>query len=63
MVATTVGWLVGAVPLAAAMAIVAIAAFNAGAVRAAPRPAKVIGLQQMVFGLAVVAVTAIAVRA
>lgn len=33
------------------------------AVRAAPRPAKIIGFQQMFFGLAAVIVTAIAVLA
>lgn len=62
-VAVTVGWVAGAVPVAAAIAIGAVAAFNVGAVRAAPRPAKAIGLQQMFFGLAVVVVTAIAVLA
>jgi hypothetical protein len=51
------------VPLAAALAIVAVAAFNIRAVRVAPRPAKVIGLQQMFFGFAVVIITAIAVQA
>jgi hypothetical protein len=63
VVAVTVAWVADAVPLAAAIAIFAIAAFNAGAVRTAPRPAKVIGLQQMFFGIAVVVVTAVAVRA
>ncbi|MFP4512142.1 MAG: YwiC-like family protein [Acidimicrobiales bacterium] len=63
VVVVAVGWLAGAVPLAAALAIVGVAGFNVGAVRVAPRPAKVIGLQQMFFGIAVVAVTAIAVLA
>lgn len=63
VVAVAVAWLVGAVPLAAAVAIVAVAVFNVGAVRVAPRPATIIGLQQMFFGIAVVIVTAIAVRA
>ena len=59
-VAAAVGWSVGAVPLAAAIAIALVAGFNIGAVRAAPRPAKVVGVQQMVFGIAVVVVTAVA---
>ena len=59
--AVAVAWLVGAVPPAAAVAIVSVAAFNAAAIRAAPRPAKIIGLQQMFFGIAVVVVTAAAV--
>lgn len=63
VVAVAVAWFADAVPLAAAIAIIAVAAFNLGAVRAAPRPAKVIGLQQMFFGVAVVVVTAVAVLA
>jgi len=63
VVAVVVAWFADAVPLAAAIAIIAVAAFNLGAVRAAPRPAKVIGLQQMFFGVAVVVVTAVAVLA
>lgn len=62
-VAATVTWLAGAIPIPAALAIVAVAVFNIGAVRAAPPPAKIIGLQQMFFGIAVVLVTAIAVLA
>lgn len=62
-VAVTVAWLADAVPLAAVLVIIAVAAFNVGAVRAAPRPAKVIGLQQMFFGIAVIIVTAVAVLA
>jgi hypothetical protein len=58
----TVAWTLDAVPAAAVLAIAAVALFNAIAVRAAPRPAKVIGLQQLFVGLAVVAITAIAVR-
>lgn len=60
-VAVTIAWAADATPPAAAIAIGVVAAFNVAAVRAAPRPAKVIGLQQMCFGFAVVAVTAIAV--
>lgn len=63
VLAVTVGWLVDAVPLVAAIAIAVVAMFNVGAVRAAPRPAKIIGFQQMFFGVAVVIVTAIAVLA
>jgi hypothetical protein len=62
-VAVTIAWLLDAVPLPAAIAIVAVAVFNVGAVRSAPRPAKIIGLQQMFFGIAVVVVTAVAVLA
>jgi hypothetical protein len=63
VLAVTFGWLVDAVQLAAAIAIAVVAVFNVGAVRAAPRPAKIIGFQQMSFGVAVVIVTAIAVLA
>ena len=59
--AVTIAWLADVVPLAAAIAIAGVAVFNIRAVRAAPRPAKSIGLQQMVFGITVVIVTAIAV--
>ncbi len=61
--AGTVG--IGSVAAETALALglwVAVAA-RAGAVRAAPRPAKIIGLQQMFFGIAVGIVTAIAVLA
>lgn len=61
--AVTAAWVAGAVPLAAAIAIAGVGVFNLAAVRAMPRPAKVIGLQQMFFGIAVVAVTTIAVLA
>lgn len=61
VVAVTVAWSADAVPVAAAAAIIAVAGFNVGAVRAAPRPAKIIGLQQMFFGIAVVTATAISV--
>lgn len=59
--AVLVGWGLDAVPVAAVGAIVAVAAVNLVAVRAAPRPPKVIGMQQMVLGLAVLLVTAAAV--
>ena len=63
VIAVTAGWLVDAVPVAAAVAIAAVAMFNVAAVRAAPRPAKIIGFQQMFFGVTAVIVTAIAVLA
>ena len=59
----SVAWWAGAVPWLAAIAIAAVAGFNLGAVRLAPRAATTIGLQQMLFGGAVIALTAIAVRA
>jgi hypothetical protein len=54
------GWLAGAVPLAAVLAIAAMAAANTTAVRMRPRPAAVIGIQQALTGIAVVAVVAVA---
>lgn len=59
VVAVVCGWIVDAVPAAAVIAIAVVAAFNAGAVRLPPRPAKTIGVQQMLFGIAVVVVTAV----
>lgn len=61
--AATAAWVAGAVPLVAAIAIAAVAVFNVGAVRTSPRPAKVIGVQQMLFGIAVVVTTALVVLA
>jgi hypothetical protein len=63
VVAVTVAWSAGTVPFAAVIVLAAVGAFNVGAVRSPPRPAKTIGLQQMFFGIAVVIVTAIAVLA
>jgi hypothetical protein len=62
VIGVMVGWVLDTVPTASVIVIAAGALFNTVAVRAAPRPAKVIGMQQLCFGLAVVAVTAIAVR-
>ena len=42
------------------IAIILIAVFNVVVVRIAPRPAKIIGLQQMFFGIAVIVITAVA---
>ena len=61
--AVAVGWALDAVPIASVVAIGIVAVVNLTAVRLAPRPAKVIGMQQMVLGLTVTAVTAIAVLA
>jgi len=65
MALLTVGiaWALGLIPLAPVASIAVLAAFNIWAVRAAPRPAVVIGIQQMIFGIAVVATTAISVLA
>ncbi len=56
-------WLLDAIPLAPVLAMAAVAAVGVVAVRAPPRPAVVIGVQQMVLGAAVVAITAAAVLA
>lgn len=59
-----VGWFVDAVPFAAVVALTVLALFNVVALRrAVPTRAVVIGVQQMVFGLVVIAVTATAVLA
>lgn len=47
LVAATITWLVGAIPSASVMAIAVVTTFNIGAIRATSRPAKVIGLQQV----------------
>lgn len=59
--AVVAGWAQDAVPLAAVMALVAVAAYHLVAVRTAPRPAVRIGVEQTVVGLSVVLVTALAV--
>lgn len=61
--AVAVGWSLGAVPLAAAIAVTALGVFNIIGLNGPPPRAVVIGLQQMAFGLIIVAVTAIAVLA
>ena len=61
--AVVVGWLTSLVPLAAMLAIVALALVNVAALRLPPRPAVAIGIQQMMFGVAVIATTAVAVVA
>jgi hypothetical protein len=57
------GRLLGEVPTAAVAAIVALAAFEVVAVRLPPRPAALLGAQQVVLGLTVVLITGLAVRA
>ncbi len=61
--AVVVAWVADAVPLAPVVAVSAIAAFNVAAVRGPVKRVVVVGVQQMIFGIAVVAVTAIAVLA
>jgi hypothetical protein len=63
LAAVVIGTVFDAVPLAATIFVAVVAAMNFTAVRLAPRPAKVIGIQQMCFGLAAVIVTAVAVLA
>ena len=55
------GWIGGLVPGPAVVAIAVLAGSNAVAVRLPPRRVVVIGIQQMVLGLAVIATTAVAV--
>jgi hypothetical protein len=59
--AVAVGWGVGDVPAASVAALAVVAGVNLVAVRAEPRPPKVLGMQQMVLGLMVTLVTAAAV--
>lgn len=59
--ATVAAWSLDAIPVAPMLAVAAIAVFNVAAIRRPVKRAVVIGLQQMTFGVAVVAVTAIAV--
>jgi len=59
--AATVGWLLDSVPLAALVALTLLAIFNTASLSRSPPRAVVTGVQQMVFGLIIVAVTATAV--
>jgi hypothetical protein len=63
LAAVLIGWLFDAVPLAAVLVVAALGMFNTLGLNRPPPRAVVIGVQQMVFGLIVVAVTAIAVLA
>ena len=60
-VSVIIAYLFHIVPLAPTIAIVIIAIFNIIAIRNTPLPAKIIGLQQMFFGITLVVITAIAV--
>lgn len=59
--AAVVGWMFDLMPAAAAIAIALLSVINVGSVRLPPRRAVVIGIEQMVFGIAVVLITALAV--
>jgi hypothetical protein len=61
--AVAIGWAFDAVPFAAVIVLAIIGAINVAALRREPRPPKVLGVQQMMFGLAVTVVTAVAVLA
>ena len=61
VIVSAVAWATGLVPVAPFIAIGVLAAINLVAVRLAPRPAMVIGIQQMIVGLAVITTTATAV--
>lgn len=61
VIVTAVAWISDLVPFAPVVVMAVIAVFNVAAVRRAPRPAKVLGFQQMAFGFSLVAVTAAAV--
>jgi hypothetical protein len=63
LVAATVAiaaWQVDLIPAASAVALVVLGALNFVALRLAPRRPVVIGIQQMILGVAVIATTAIA---
>lgn len=59
--AVLTAWLLGAVPLGALLAVAGAASLNLVWSRGPIRPAKVVGMQQLFLGVAVVAVTAAAV--
>ncbi len=54
------GWAFDLVPVVAVAVIAILATINLVAVRLAPRPAVVIGIQQMIFGIVVILVAALA---
>lgn len=62
VVAAVAAWFGDLVPLASVVAIGVLGVINAVALRSTPRPAAVIGIQQMVYGVSVIAVTAVAVN-
>ena len=59
--AVALGWAFDLVPVAVVVAIAVLAVTNLIALRLAPRPAVVIGLQQTFFGIAVILITAITI--
>jgi hypothetical protein len=61
--AVAVGWTFDAVPFATVIVLAIVGAINIAALRREPRPPKVLGVQQMMFGLAVTVVTAVAILA
>jgi hypothetical protein len=61
VIGVAIAWLVDLVPLAAAIAIAVVAVINVAAVRLAPRRAVIIGIQQTIVGIAVIATTATAI--
>ncbi len=61
VVAVGVAWVFDSIPVVPVVVVAMVALFNVVAVRGPVKPAVVIGLQQMAFGIAVVAATAIAV--
>lgn len=63
LAAVAIGWAVDAVPAAAVAAIALLGIFNAAALTRPPSKAVVIGVQQTVFGVFIVAITASAVLA
>lgn len=62
VVAVVLGWAVDLLPAAAVVVIAVLATINLSAVRLPPRRAVVIGIQQMIFGIAVIITTAIALN-
>ncbi|MCP4083992.1 MAG: YwiC-like family protein [Actinomycetia bacterium] len=61
--AAAVAWVPDAIPFAPVGALAVVGLFNVVAVRRPPRPPKVLGIQQIAFGVGVVVVTAVAVWA
>ncbi len=59
--AVVIGWALGGVTIASVAGVAVVSALNVALVRRPPRPAVTIGIQQMLFGIAVVAVTAASV--
>ena len=58
--AAALGWAFDLVPVAVVAVIVLVAVFNVLAIRLAPRPAVVIGIQQTIIGVAVIVTAAVA---